>query len=161
MHPTFPLLAAAWLAAAAVPSLAADYTLKDLRIAHPYARPTPPGARTGGAYFTVRNAGKAADRLTRVASPTARVVEMHSMTMDGTLMKMRPVAGIDIPAGGQIVLGTGGYHVMLIDLARPLAAGDKVPLTLTFERAGTVDIVADVEPAGARGAAAPGAAHGH
>jgi len=157
----FPLLAAAWLAFAAMPSLAADYTLKDLRIAHPYARPTPPGARTGGAHFTVRNAGKAADRLVRVTSPSAHVVEMHSMTMDGTLMKMRPVAGIAIPAGGQVVLGSGGYHVMLIDLARPLAAGDKVPLTLTFEHAGAVDIVADVEPAGARGAPAQGAAHGH
>jgi copper(I)-binding protein len=74
---------------------------------------------------------------------------------------MRPVTGIDIPGGGEVALGSGGYHVMLIDLARPLAVGDKVPLTLTFERAGTVDIVADVEPAGARGAAAPGAAHGH
>lgn len=161
MHPMLPLLAALWLAAAALPSLAADYTLNDLRIVHPYARPTPPGARTGGAYFTVRNEGKAADRLAQVASPAARVVEMHSMTMDGTLMKMRPVAGIDIPAGGQIVLGSGGYHVMLIDLARPLAAGDKVPLTLTFERAGTVEVVADVESAGARGAPATGAAHGH
>jgi len=157
----FPLLAAACLAGAAVPSLAADYTLRDIRIAHPYARPTPPGARTGGAYFTVRNAGKAADRLTRVASPAARVVEIHSMTMDGTLMKMRPVAGIQIPAGGEVALGSGGYHVMLIDLAGPLAAGDKVPLTLTFDHAGTVDIVADVEPAGARGAAARDAEHGH
>jgi len=157
----FPLLAAACLAGAAVPSLAADYALRDIRIAHPYARPTPPGARTGGAYFTVRNAGKAADRLTRVASPAARVVEIHSMTMDGTLMKMRPVTGIDIPGGGEVALGSGGYHVMLIDLARPLAAGDKVPLTLTFDHAGTVDIVADVEPAGARGAAARDAGHGH
>ena len=156
----FTLLAAAWLAGAAMPSLAADYTLQDLRIAHPYARPTPPGARTGGAYFTVRNVGKAADRLTGVASPAARVVEIHSMTMDGTLMKMRPVAGIDIPPGGQVALGSGGYHVMLIDLVRPLAAGDKVPLTLTFERAGTVDVVADVEPAGARSAPAQGT-HGH
>ena len=161
MHPLLTLLAGAWMAGAATLSLAADYTLQDLRIAHPYARPTPPGARTGGAYFTVRNAGKAADRLTRVASPAARVVELHSMTMDGTLMKMRPVAGIDIPAGGQVVLGSGGYHVMLIDLARPLAAGDKVPLSLTFERAGTIDVVADVEPAAARGAPAQGTAHGH
>jgi copper(I)-binding protein len=157
----FPLLAAACLAGAAVPSLAADYTLQDLRIVHPYARPTPPGARTGGAYFPVRNPGKAADRLTRVASPAARVVEIHSMTMDGTLMKMRPVAGIDIPGGGEVALGSGGYHVMLIDLTRPLVAGDKVPLMLTFERAGTVDVVADVEPAGARGAAARDAGHGH
>jgi copper(I)-binding protein len=76
-------------------------------------------------------------------------------------MKMRPVAGIDIPAGGEVALGSGGYHVMLIDLARPLAAGDKVPLTLTFERAGTVDIVADVESAAARGAATRSAGHGH
>jgi periplasmic copper chaperone A len=129
----------------AVPALAHDYALGNLRIEHPYARPTPPGARTGGAYFTIRNIGKDADRLLRVSSPVAQTVELHSMTMDGTLMKMRAVSALDIPPGSTVILGTGGYHVMLTGLRQPLAVGDKVPLTLTFEKAGGLDVSAYVE----------------
>ena len=79
------------------------------------------------------------------------------MTMDGNVMRMRAIAAVDIPAGETVTLGSSGYHVMLIDLARPLVAGSTVPLTLTFEKSGTLDVVADVEAA-----AGPGkAAHGH
>ena len=124
-----------------------DYTLGSLRIEHPYARPTPPGARTGGAYFTIRNIGKAGDRLLRVSSPVARTVELHSMTMDGNLMKMRAVQALDIPSGSTVSLGTGGYHVMLMGLHQPLAVGAEVPLTLVFEKAGALDVSARVEKA--------------
>jgi copper(I)-binding protein len=129
----------------AAPALAHDYVLGNLQIEHPYARPTPPGARTGGAYFTIRNVGKDADRLLRVSSPVAQTVELHSMTMVGTLMKMRAVSALDIPPGSTVALGTGGYHVMLTGLRQPLAVGDKVPLTLTFEKAGRLDVSAYVE----------------
>jgi len=157
MRRLLPLAVFALCAVAATPSHARDYSLRNLRIEHPYARPTPPGARTGGAYLTIRNAGNEADRLLRVSSPAAATVELHSMTMDGNVMRMRAIAALDIPAGAAVTLGSSGYHVMLIDLARPLAAGSSVPLTLTFEKSGTLDVVADVEaPAG------PGkAAHGH
>jgi periplasmic copper chaperone A len=139
------LLAALALALAAGAALAHDYTVGHLSIAHPYARPTPPGARTGGAYFTVRNNGTQPDRLVRVASPAAQSVELHSMTMDGNLMKMRAVPALDIPAGVTVTLGSGGYHVMLVNLAHPLTVGSNVPLTLTFERAGSIDVSAPVE----------------
>lgn len=129
----------------AVPALAHDYTLGNLRIAHPYARPTPPGARTGGAYFTIVNGGDAADRLVRVESPASQNAEVHSMTMDGNIMRMRAVPALDIPAGAKVTLSPGGYHVMLVGLTRMLAPGDKVPLTLTFEKAGSVEVTADVE----------------
>jgi periplasmic copper chaperone A len=145
------------LALAAGAALAHAYTLRNLQIAHPYARPTPPGARTGGVYFTVRNNGEKADRLLRVASPAAQTVELHSMTMDGNLMKMRAIPALDIPAGATVTLGSGGYHVMLVNLAHPLTVGTSVPLTLTFERAGSIDVSAPVEPA-KPGAEAP---HGH
>jgi copper(I)-binding protein len=125
--------------------LATEAPAGSVRIEHAYARPTPPGATTGAVYFTIRNEGPAADRLVRVASPAAQGVEIHRMTMDGTLMKMRPVAGIDVPAGGSVALSAGGYHVMLVGLARPLASGDQVPLTLTFEKAGPLQAVASVE----------------
>ena len=157
MRRLLPLAVVALCAVAAAPSYARDYTLRDLRIEHPHARPTPPGARTGGAYLTIRNGGKEADRLLRVSSPAAATVELHSMTMDGNVMRMRAITALDIPAGATVTLGSSGYHVMLIELARPLAAGSTVPLTLTFEKSGTLDIVADVEPAVGAGKAA----HGH
>ena len=148
-------LAAAWLVLPGlpVPAVATDYPLHDLRIEHPYARPTPPGARTGGAYFTIRNLGRASDRLVRVASPSAQSAEVHSMKMDGNVMRMRAVPSLDIPPGTSVTLGAGAYHVMLLGLTHPLAAGDKVPLTLTFEKAGEIDVTADVEagPMGAQG----------
>ena len=69
------------------------------------------------------------------------------MTMEGNLMKMRAITGIDIPAGGSVSLAGGGYHAMLVDLVKPLHAGDRVPLTLTFDKAGTIEVVANVEAA--------------
>jgi copper(I)-binding protein len=166
---TFPALslrcivAAVALAIALAPAaaMARDYTLGDLRIDHPHARPTPPGARTGGAYFTIRNVGKAPDRLLRVSSPVAQTVELHSMTMDGNLMKMRPIPALDLPAGSTVTLGTGGYHVMLTGLRKRLAVGDSVPLTLTFERAGMLDVSASVEAHSVPADVDASAAHRH
>ena len=148
-------LAASWWVVAFTPAtaVATDYPLHDLRIEHPYARPTPPGARSGAAYFTIRNLGNAGDRLVGVASPVSKSAQVHSMTMDGNVMRMRALPSLDIPPNASVTLGPGSYHVMLVGLSHPLAAGDKVPLTLTFEKAGKVDVSADVE-AGAIGAPA-------
>ncbi|MGE5171185.1 MAG: copper chaperone PCu(A)C [Rudaea sp.] len=145
--PVATLAAGTW--AFAAPAAAADYTLKDLRILHPYARPTPPGARSGGIYLVVENVGKEADRLVGAASPAAKIAEIHSMRMEGNVMRMRPIAALDIPPGGKATLAPGGYHVMLSDLHAPLVAGTTVPLTLEFEKAGTIEVRADVEAAGA------------
>ena len=142
-----PVIAAA-LALAVTAAYGHDYVIGNLRIDHPAARPTPPGARTAGAYFTIQNTGKTGDRLIRIASPAAASVELHSMTMDGNLMKMRAISGIDIPAGGKVALASGGYHVMLVDLSHPLVIGEKLPLTLTFEKAGSVDVSVWVEAPG-------------
>ena len=122
-----------------------EFTLKDLRVGHPYARATPPGARAGGAFFTVENRGAQDDRLIAVASPAAAAAELHTMAMDGTVMRMRAVRAVDIPAGAKVALQPGGFHVMLLDLKQPLAAGERIALTLTFERAGTIDVIVNVE----------------
>ncbi|HEY3565195.1 MAG TPA: copper chaperone PCu(A)C [Casimicrobiaceae bacterium] len=135
----------------ALPSSAHDYTLGALKIDRLYARPTPPGARTGGVYLTIRNTGKEADQLVSAKSPAAQGVEIHSMQMEGNLMKMRAIRALDIPAGGEVTLGSGGYHVMLVGLSHPLAAGNQVPVTLTFAKAGSIDVLADVEPAPSAG----------
>jgi periplasmic copper chaperone A len=145
----FVLPAVLALVVAAAPLAAKDFVQGSIRVEHPNARPTPPGARTGGVYLTLHNAGTQADRLVRVASPVADTAELHSMTMDGNVMRMRAVAAIDVPAGARVALASGGYHVMLIGLHKPLAAGGSVPLTLTFERAGSVEVMADVEAAAA------------
>ena len=153
MHPR-PRWLLAVLAVVAVPAFADDFTLKSLRIEHPYARPTPPGARSGAVYFVVRNLGDGAERLLHVGSPVAGTVELHTMSMDGTVMRMRPISGLDIPPGSRVTLGSGGHHVMLNGLVRPLAVGDRIPLTLTFDKAGSVDVTATVEAAGSAGATA-------
>jgi copper(I)-binding protein len=128
-----------------------DCAAHGLTIDHPYARATPPGARVGGAYMIVQNAGAKSDRLVRVTSPVAGAVELHTATVEGNLMKMRETSSLEVPAGGRLTLQPGGYHMMLVDLKRPLAVGDKVPMTLTFEKAGTIDVVVRVEAMGAQG----------
>lgn len=140
-------------------ALAQQYTLQNLRIDHPFARATPPGAQSGGVYATIENRGTSKDRLVRVASPAAASVELHSMTMDGNVMRMRAIDGLDIAPGAKVTLGSAGYHVMLVGLVRPLVAGDRIPVTLTFEKAGAVDVTAVVEALTPRGSTAHGASH--
>ena len=145
-----PVLAVALLLCTGL-TWAQSYTFDNLRIDHPYVRPTPPGARAGGAYFEIENRGAQADRLLRVSTPAAGSAEIHSMSMDGNMMRMRAVAAMDIPPHATTALKPNGYHVMLLDLKRSLAVGDTVPLTLTFEKAGVVEVPARVEAQGAAG----------
>jgi copper(I)-binding protein len=140
-------------------ALAQQYTLQNLRIDHPFARATPPGARSGGVYATIENRGTSKDRLVSVASPAAASVELHSMTMDGNVMRMRAIAGLDIAPGAKVTLGSAGYHVMLVGLVRPLVVGDRIPVTPTFEKAGAVDVTAVVEAMTPGGSTTHGAAH--
>ena len=143
---------------ASAPAMARDYTLKSLTIVNPNARATPPGARTGGAYLTIENRGKDNDQLIRAASPVADSTELHTMRMEGDVMRMRAVTSIGIPAGATMSLAPGGYHVMFIGLKKPLVAGQSVPLKLTFAKAGTVDVEVTVAPLD--GAASPPPMHG-
>ena len=138
-------LAAVACAAWTTTAYAQPYVLQNLRIEHPYARPTPPGARTGAAYFAIENRGRDGDRLVRVQTPLAGAAEIHSMSMEGNMMRMRAVSALDIAPHATTTLKPGGYHLMLVDLKRPLAVGDTVPLSLTFEKAGTIEVAARVE----------------
>ncbi len=126
-----------------------DYQLKSLRIVQPFTRATPPGAVAAGAFFVVENTGAKPDALIGVASPAAARAELHQMSMDGGVMKMRSMTSIDVPAKGRLELAPGSYHVMLVDLVQPIKVGDKVPLTLTFRDAGSIDIVLHVQAMGA------------
>jgi len=104
-----------------------------------WARPTPPSAKLGAGYLTVVNPG-AADRLVGAASPAAARVEMHVTLRDGEIMRMREVKAFDLPAQGRLELKPAGAHLMFVDLKRPFKAGDKVPVTLQFEKAGEVKV---------------------
>ena len=117
----FVLLALALCAS--MNGFAHEYSVGDLRIGHPYTRSTPPGAVTAGAYLSVDNKGKAADRLLRAASPAAGLVELHSMSMDGNVMRMRAVPAIEVPPGTTVKFTPGGLHFMLQDLKRVLEKG--------------------------------------
>jgi periplasmic copper chaperone A len=114
-----------------------------------WSRATPPGASVGDGYFTVTNKGTVPDRLTGVTSAVADHAEVHEMTMKNGVMTMRPLAhGVEIKPGETVQLKPGGNHVMMFGLKQPLKAGEKVKGTLTFERAGTVDIVYAVQGLG-------------
>jgi len=145
---TLAIAAAAILAA--LPAAAHDYTAGDIAIGHPWTRAA--GANANGAGFLrLTNNGSQPDRLLSASSPAARTVELHTMMRDGDVMRMRPVEAITIAPGATVELRPGGFHIMMVGLAAPLQQGGGVPLTLRFERAGTVQVELAVEPAGARG----------
>ena len=98
----------------------------------------------GAVYVTLTNTGAQADALLSASSDAAQTVELHETKNDAGVMKMRPVAKIDVPAGGKIEMKPGGYHVMLLGLKRDLKKGDKVAVTLKFERGGDVSAEATV-----------------
>jgi copper(I)-binding protein len=142
---------------AAVPAArAADYDVGSIHISQPWSRATPKGASAGAGYMTITNKGSAPDRVTCVSSDAAAQCQIHTMTMDNGVMKMRPVeGGLEILPGQTVTLKPGGLHVMLVDLKHPLEAGGSVKATLKFDHAGTIDVE---YPTAAIGAPAPGAA---
>jgi periplasmic copper chaperone A len=132
----------------------APVTLGDLEISGGFTRATLPNAPVGGGYITITNKGSADDRLVSAASPVAGLVQLHEMKMDGAVMKMGELPdGIPVPAGETVTLAPGGLHIMFMQLNQPFVEGTKVPVTLTFERAGTVGVELDVAGIGAAAAA--------
>lgn len=131
----------------------------DLTIDTPWLRATPNGAKVAGGYVTIRNTGSVPDTLTGAAVPFARSGEIHSMSMEGGVMKMAPVSGgLTVRPGETVELKPGGYHLMFEGLSGAPKAGDSVSGTLTFQRAGTVPVTFSVAPIGA---SAPGGGHQH
>ena len=123
----------------AVLSLWAASAFAQVSVESPWARPTPPNAKLAAGYLTVVNAG-AADRLVGASSPAAARVETHMTRKDGDIFRMREVEHLDVPANGRLELKPAGAHLMLIDIRRPFRAGEKVPVTLRFEKAGEVKV---------------------
>jgi len=138
-----------------------------LAVRDAWLRATVPAQTVAGAFMQLTSPVDA--RLVEASSPAARVVEIHEMAMEGNMMKMRQIAGLDLPAGKAVMLRPGGYHLMLIDLKRPLKDGEAVPFTLVIQgregRRETVEIKAQVRPITAMGPGGHGAqgkgAHAH
>ena len=145
---------AALLAVLALPAAARDYKLGTIEIGNPWSRATPPTAQSGGGFLVLTNKGTTPDRLIAVKSAASDKVEIHEMKMDGNVMRMRELEkGIEIPPGATVELKPGGFHIMFMGLKAPFAKDAQVPVTLVFEKAGSIDVELAVQ---AMGAAPPG-----
>lgn len=116
-----------------------EYRLGQLKIENPYTRATAPGQKAAGGFMKIENKG-AADQLISASSPVASEMQLHTMTMDGNVMKMREVKSIEVPANGSVDLKPGGLHLMFMDIKTPLKAGETVAVKLKFQKAGEVEI---------------------
>ena len=142
---------ATMLALAGLPAQAQEVKAGDLVITQAWSRATPGGAKIAGGFLTIENKGAAPDRLVSGAADIVGKVEIHEMAMNNGVMTMRPLdKGLAIEPGKTVKLAPGGYHLMLMDLKQPLKQGDKVPLTLEFEKAGKVALSLDVQGVGAQ-----------
>ena len=103
------------------------------------------GHGNGAVYVTLSNAGAQPDALVSASTDVAQTTELHEVTQDGGVMKMRPVKTIPVPAGGTTELKPGGYHIMLMGLKHDLKPGEKVAVTLKFERGGETRVEAPVK----------------
>jgi len=136
----------------AAPARADEVKAGDLVITQAWSRATPNGAKIGGGYLTIENKGATPDRLTGVSADIAGKVEVHEMAMNNGVMTMRALDnGLAIDPGKTVKLAPGGYHLMMFDLKSPLKQGDKLPVTLEFEKAGKVTVSLDVQGLGAKG----------
>lgn len=116
-----------------------------ITVSEAWVRPSPMMERAGAAYMVLQNNGVAEDKLLSVASDVAKTLELHETKESGGMMEMSPVPNIPVPANGKAELKPGGFHVMLIGLNRELKAGEKVQLTLNFEKAGKVSVTAEIK----------------
>jgi copper(I)-binding protein len=159
MSVTRSIIGAALLACLlAAPARAEEIKAGDLVITQAWSRATPGGAKIGSGYLTIENKGSAPDRLISGSADVADKVQVHEMATTNGVMTMRPLDnGLTIEPGKTVKLAPGGYHLMLFDLKTPLKQGDKVPVTLEFEKAGKVKLTLDVQGVGAQGPAAAGA----
>ena len=121
-----------------------------IEVAGAWARPTAGPSRMSAAYMTIANKGATDDRLKSARTPKAKSVELHqtTMTADGVMQMRQLTDGLEIPAGGEVKLEPGSYHLMFKELKAPAVEGVKFPATLTFEKAGTVKVEFSVEKAG-------------
>ncbi|QNM82631.1 copper chaperone PCu(A)C [Sphingomonas sabuli] len=139
---------ALYLAAVLLTACSGEAPAPDVAVQDAWVRATLPGQSVGAAYLTIANRGGGTDRLVGVSTPAGNAA-LHASTMDGGVMRMRALDGLDIPANATVDLKPHGTHVMITGVAQPLSTGQSVPLRLTFERSGVRDVTAAVRPGNA------------
>jgi periplasmic copper chaperone A len=138
---------------------AASVSVGSLKIENAFARPTPGGATVAAGYATIVNSGSTPDRLVSVTSDISAKTQIHEMKMNNGVMEMRELTnGLPIPAGATVALKPGGYHIMFVDIKHGVKPGDLIHTTLTFEKAGKVDV--PFKAANSMGAMSPGGGMG-
>jgi copper(I)-binding protein len=136
------------------PASANDYKVGAIEVDNPWSRAVPKGATVAAGYMTIKNTGTEPDRLVSGSTPVAGKLEVHEMTMDKGVMKMRPLsAGLEIKPGETVELKPESFHLMLTNLKQPVEKGKPFAASLTFEKAGTVNVEFAVEGVGATPAA--------
>ena len=121
-----------------------------IKIEDAYTRATVPGQQVAGGFMKIDNKG-GTDLLVSASSPIAGEVQLHEMSMEGNVMKMRQVKDIPVPAGGMVELKPGGMHLMFMNIKAPLASGETVPVKLKFAKAGEVEVKMPVNAMGSPG----------
>ncbi|HEX2603999.1 MAG TPA: copper chaperone PCu(A)C [Oxalicibacterium sp.] len=139
------------LLVAAATSAAAHAQHDQIAVLDPsFARASLPGQNNSAAYLSLQNKSAVSDTLLSISSPAAKEIEIHTMTMQDNVMRMREVPHIELPAGTTLTMQPGkGYHLMLMELKSPLKAGDKLPLVLRFQHAGTIETTVPVQESAA------------
>lgn len=146
-----PLLNLSLAAILSMSATAHEFTAGSMKIDHPWSRGTAPKAAVGAGFLSIKNYGKATDRLIAVKSAVSDDVEIHTLTMEGGVMRMRELKnGLTIPAGAEVRLQPGAEHIMFMGLKSQIKQGEDFKATLVFERAGEVDVIFQVEPPGAK-----------
>ncbi|MCF1462795.1 copper chaperone PCu(A)C [Agrobacterium vitis] len=129
----------------AAPAQAITATLGSLKISDGYLKAMIPGQPVGGGFVTINNTGSVEDKLIAISSPRAMRVELHEMVMQGTIMKMRKIPdGFAIAPGATLKMEPGGYHLMFMGVQMPFKANQTIPVTLTFEKAGKLELAMPV-----------------
>jgi copper(I)-binding protein len=137
---------------------AETYSAGGLQIVNPWTRATPGGATVGAGYLAITNKGPEPDRLIGGSVAAAARIELHTMTMENGIAKMRPLPSLEIKPGATVEFTPGGMHMMFVGLKQPLKQGQTLKGTLVFEKAGSVPIEFTVQGIGAP---APSGGHQH
>jgi periplasmic copper chaperone A len=130
---------------------AAEITAGDLVVEQAWARATTPSAKTGATYLTVRNTGSEPDSILSMETPVAGQAVAHQTRLEGDVSRMSEAGPLSVPPGGALEMKPGGTHIMLMDLKGGLKVGQQFPLTVTFEKAGKVEVPVKVGKPGALG----------
>jgi len=148
MRKVFLAACVAVVAFASPPAAGHGYIRGYIQVRHPWARATPPGAEVAAGYLEIRNTGRESDRVIGASTPAAERVEMHVSAREQGVMKMREVTSFEAPARKRLILKPGGTHLMIVGLRKPFVKGQRIPLTLRFERGGEVRVDLEVQPGG-------------